>query len=329
MEKNAAGQLRLEVDAYPSLFVEYKETKDIIVVGSANSDGTRSSTSQGVDPNILTISAQGFDVPVDPWVYGGRGSGTSLSTPVVSGLVAYFLSLDIYQQWVIGKDVGQTAAYMKALVQHFGWARVPGGQPMAYNGAAEAEQEILCVLENVGKPLSKRADVCGKLQLSNLQSVHAYRATGGTSTLQGANTTLPNSSTTNSTQPSLNGTIANSNITAIPIIRGGIEPGPQYPAQNMTTTLPLPGTQTITTSTRTQTSTSSARRPTISVGSDGHHCNAQGAIQMDDGGVLYVPGQGQGQNTPLKCPDGAAGGGGGGGGGAPVAVAGDPSVASA
>ncbi|KDN70193.1 hypothetical protein CSUB01_07856 [Colletotrichum sublineola] len=117
------------VNQYPALF---GSTTDIIVVGGVNNDGTRAAFSQGTG-NQLTVSAPGFVTCASGEGPGSENKfGTSYSSPTVAGVIAVWLSQDIYQARL--RVPGRVAANVKAMVKEFAYPRIPAGPPVVWNG---------------------------------------------------------------------------------------------------------------------------------------------------------------------------------------------------
>ncbi|KAK1966155.1 subtilisin-like protein [Colletotrichum sublineola] len=132
-----------DVNQYPALF---GSTTDIIVVGGVNNDGTRAAFSQGTG-NQLTVSAPGFVTCASGEGPGSENKfGTSYSclheetnalgptpaSPTVAGVIAVWLSQDIYQARL--RVPGRVAANVKAMVKEFAYPRIPAGPPVVWNG---------------------------------------------------------------------------------------------------------------------------------------------------------------------------------------------------
>ncbi|KAL8948294.1 MAG: hypothetical protein Q9222_005515 [Ikaeria aurantiellina] len=93
----------MEINTYPALIV--REIPELIVVGSVDAYGQSTPGSQGVDPNLLTISAQGTDTRVDA---GGPHNAmfSGIAAATISGLAAYLMSLDrFYDRLSAGSEV--------------------------------------------------------------------------------------------------------------------------------------------------------------------------------------------------------------------------------
>lgn len=112
---------------YPLIFAK-DDIKDLIVAGSVNINGVQSPFSQGGP--LLTISAPGEDI----WGAGIHSpgdyyqiEGTSFATGSVSGLAAYFMSINPDLQGV------SAPAKVKAYMQSAGWPRIENGVLAIWN----------------------------------------------------------------------------------------------------------------------------------------------------------------------------------------------------
>ncbi|KAH8594574.1 hypothetical protein B0O99DRAFT_625240, partial [Bisporella sp. PMI_857] len=123
-----------DVTTWPSYFARQSVSYaalPLIVVGSVDNYGTRSSFSQGTD--ILTTSAPGINVDCASKEATGTQqlNGTSFSAPAVAGLAAYFLSMTYYDSFL--QRPNQVASQMQILINGWSWVREANGPKVAWN----------------------------------------------------------------------------------------------------------------------------------------------------------------------------------------------------
>ncbi|KAF5681447.1 hypothetical protein FCIRC_5535 [Fusarium circinatum] len=122
----------IDVSTYPSLFAD---RTPIIVTGAVDNKGNLARFSQGGP--LVTTTAPGVAVKcaamsgTSAYQAGEESTGTSFSTPAVTGLAAYFLSLDSLRPRL--QVPGSVARNVKALIQEHHYARVSGGPKVAWN----------------------------------------------------------------------------------------------------------------------------------------------------------------------------------------------------
>ncbi|KAH6651945.1 peptidase S8/S53 domain-containing protein [Truncatella angustata] len=100
----------------PAVLAE-KETHDVIVVGSTTIDGTRSEWSQFEDWITTHAPGEGLITATQTWLdLNTAMDGTSISSPKVAGLAAYFRGLPLLPKWACQLTNPRT---VKALIRHF------------------------------------------------------------------------------------------------------------------------------------------------------------------------------------------------------------------
>ena len=105
----------------------------LIVVGSVYNWGTASSHSQGGP--LVSLYAQGYGVKVDRMVgLGSEVEGTSIAAAAISGLAAYVLSLNQFQDRL--KEGSNSPTNVKALLMELAYDRSgdSNGPKVAFNG---------------------------------------------------------------------------------------------------------------------------------------------------------------------------------------------------
>ncbi|KAK2029941.1 subtilisin-like protein [Colletotrichum zoysiae] len=126
---NDAIQKGQDLTHYPSVF---GYGTNLIVVGAVDNWGLRAFYSQG-RPHQLTVSAP--DWTICPKA-GSPGSqkliGTSFAAPVVSGVIAVWLSQDQHKARLQVK--GKVAENVKKMVKELAYPRMRGGPPVVWNG---------------------------------------------------------------------------------------------------------------------------------------------------------------------------------------------------
>lgn len=108
---NGGGRINL----FPALLADPKESNSLsnmIIVGSSDQDGLKDAVSD--DAPYLTTYAPGGMIRLPTKGGYGRGTGTSVSTPQVAGLVCYWRALN--SRW---KDQLENPANVKKLIKVF------------------------------------------------------------------------------------------------------------------------------------------------------------------------------------------------------------------
>ncbi|KAK2024717.1 subtilisin-like protein [Colletotrichum zoysiae] len=107
-------------------------TTNIIVVGGVDNDGSRAAFSQGTG-NQLTVSAPAFVTCASGRGPGPQNSrGTSYAAPTVAGVIAVWLSQDMYNARL--RVPGRVAANVKAMLKELAYPRILTGPPVVWNG---------------------------------------------------------------------------------------------------------------------------------------------------------------------------------------------------
>lgn len=123
---------------------------DLIVVGAVDKTGKRAAFSAKCDagnttPNCMTTYAVGENAPVADPVSGGYvyASGTSYSTPIISGLTAYLLThpSTAIRDRIFGSGIDQVARGVRDIITDWSWSRMETGgvdwPNVAWNGVVE------------------------------------------------------------------------------------------------------------------------------------------------------------------------------------------------
>ncbi|KAK2016076.1 subtilisin-like protein [Colletotrichum eremochloae] len=134
---------------YPALL---GQDMDVITVGAVDVTGKRTDYSQGLPPELDTSAVGTTICASNNGNADVEKSGTSMSTALVSGMIAVLLSQDKYRERL--QIPGKVAANVKQLVRELSYYRSGGDTSVAWNG-----EDVFTCQSGPGK-LRARGVVC-------------------------------------------------------------------------------------------------------------------------------------------------------------------------
>ncbi len=162
---NKANNGHPNVDAYPALWAN---TLPIIVVGSSNDQGQKSSFSQGGPLVTVYASGERIQCPSTVGIQVKYKSGTSFAAPAVAGLAANLWSDPAQQQRLRKGGVSSYAQNTKDLIIDLAYSRTAGGVDTIWNGFDWSEEYYDSCAG--GRSLGKRGSCSKQICLIQLPS---------------------------------------------------------------------------------------------------------------------------------------------------------------